>query len=250
MTEFPTGIEFLDKQIGGFPPGFVIFYENAGAGGREFALTSIFNNYGKFSITYLSISKPVEVVKRELETTFPEMMSIPDIEVVSLADFYFKDTLVPLRWVSDRKAGMELLKGEKNLFGKVVEFFDGIKQGSYVFLDSLTDLARAAQTRFGWKNFIDLLKGLRVHCVKSGVLLTTLLTSGVFQRGEEEELLEQADGVVVFEWSIDKDSISRWMYFRKFIGLLPKLEKERIFKYSVRIDPAAGFTISRLMRVI
>ncbi len=152
MTDlFPTGLDFLDRQIGGFPPGLVIFYENAGAGGREFAVTSMFNNAGKFKIQYLSISKPVDVVKKELQNAIPERGSVPDIEVVSLADFYFKDTLVPLKWVSERGATIELLKGEKNLFTKLVEFFDALESDSYVFLDSLTDLARAAVNRLGWE---------------------------------------------------------------------------------------------------
>jgi KaiC/GvpD/RAD55 family RecA-like ATPase len=251
LTEtFPTGIEFLDKQIGGFPPGFIIFYENAGAGGREFAATSMFNNFGKFSIQYLSVSKPSDVVKTELKKIFPERGEETALEIVSLADFYFKDTLVPLKWVSDRKMAIELLKGEKNVFTKLVEFFDIVEPGSYIFIDSLTDLARAATTRFGWEDLVDLLKGLRVLCVKKNLLVTTLLTAEVFEKGREEELLDQADGIVVFEWVVEKDSITRWMYFRKFTGLLPKLEKERIMKYNVRIDPAIGFTISRVMRVI
>ncbi|AIG97172.1 MULTISPECIES: hypothetical protein [Archaeoglobus] len=251
MTEtFPTGLEFLDKQIGGFPPGLVILYENAGAGGREFAVTSMFNNADKFKIRYLSISKPIDVVKKELESAIPERGSVPDIEVVSLADFYFKDTLVPLKWVSERGVAIELLKGEKNLFTKLVEFFDGLESNSYVFLDSLTDLARAAVNRLGWENFVDLLKGIRVYCIKNNILLTALLTSEVFEKGKEEEMLDQADGVVIFEWSVEKDTILRWMYFRKFLGLLPKIEKERIVKYSVKIDPVIGFTISRIMRVM
>lgn len=251
MTEiFPTGIDFLDKQLGGFPPGLIILYENAGAGGREFAITSMFKNADKFKIRYLSISKPVDVVKKELETAIPERSDVPDIEVVSLADVYFKDTLVPLKWVSDRSAGIELLKGEKNLFTKLVEFFEGLESNTYVFLDSLTYLARAAVNRLGWENFVDLLTGIRVYCIRNGILLTTLLTSDVFEKGKEEEMLDQADGIVVFEWLVGKDAIERWMYFRKFIGLLPKIEKEKVFKYSVRVDPIVGFTISKIMRIL
>ncbi|MBO8180662.1 MAG: hypothetical protein H0Z19_09350 [Archaeoglobus sp.] len=251
MTEiFPTGMDFLDTEFGGFPPGLVILYENAGAGGREFAITSMFNNADKIKIKYLSISKPVDVVKKELETAIPERGVVPDIEVVSLADVYFKDTLVPLKWVSDKGVGIELLKGEKNLFTKLLEFFEGLESSTYVFLDSLTDLARAAVNRLGWENFVDLLKGIRVYCIRNNILLTTLLTSEVFEKGKEEEMLDQADGIVVFEWSVERDSILRWMYFRKFLGLLPKIEKERIVKYSVKIDPVVGFTISRIMRVM
>lgn len=249
-TKFPTGIDFLDNQIGGFYPGVVILYESVGAGGREFALTSMLNNSGSLKISYLSISKPREVIEKEIELMFPEKKEKSDIDIVSFADLYFKDTLVPIKWVSDRKLSVEMLKSEKNVFNSLVEFFDSIDSGSYVFVDSLTDLARAAETKFGWKNLVDILKGLRVLCIRKNILLAMLLTSNVFEGGKEEELLEQADGVMVFEWVAEKDSITRWMYFRKFLGILPLIEKERIIKYNVKIDPAMGFTISRVMRVL
>jgi len=247
--KFPTGIEFLDKQIGGFNPGVVILYESAGAGGREFALTSMLNNAEKFKISYLAISKPEDVVENEIRLAFPERDTVINFEVLSFADLYFKDTLIPLKWVSE-KVGVELLKTEKNIFNRLVEFFDGLETESYVFLDSLSDLARMAEMKFGWEKLIDILKGLRVLCMRKKILVVMLLTSNIFEKSKEEELLEQADGVIVFEWVAEKDSITRWMYFRKFLGILPLIEKERIFKYNVRIDPAIGFTISRVMRVV
>ncbi len=249
--KFTTGIEFLDKQIEGIHPGLVVLYESAGAGGREFALTSMFNNAGKYEISYLAISKPRDVVEREIKLAFPERkIEDIDFEILSFADLYFKDTLVPLRWVSEKSLGVELLKTEKNVFNKLVEFFDNLQPESYVFIDSLTDLARIAEMKFGWETLIDILKGLRILCIKKQILLTMLLTSNVFEKGKEEELLDQADGVVVFEFVAERDSITRWMYFRKFLGLLPQIEKERIGRYNVRIDPEIGFTISRVTRVL
>lgn len=98
--------------------------------------------------------------------------------------------------------------------------------------------------------FIDLLKGFKAICIKKNILLLALLTSNVLDRGLEEELFETADGVIVFEWFVERDTITRWMYFRKMLGIMPILEKERVSKYSTKIDPAQGFTISRIMRVL
>ncbi|WP_202319615.1 hypothetical protein [Archaeoglobus neptunius] len=248
--KFPTGIEFLDKQIEGIEPGIVVLCESSGSGGKEFGITSILNNAKKFRTWYLAIARPQDIVERDIKLIFPEREVEIDFEIVSFADYYFMDTLVPLKWVSDRKPGIEFLKGEKNIFNKLVEFFDAIEEESIVFLDSLTDLARIAKSKLGWENLVNVLKGLHVLCVRKNVLLMTLLTSNIFDRGEEEELLDQADGVIIFEWEVQKESMARWMYFRKFIGVLPKLEKERISKYNVRIDPALGFTISKVMRVL
>ncbi len=245
---FPTGIEFLDSQIGGIPPGLVILYESTGAGGREFAITSILNNSGKFPISYMAISKPPEVVEREIRLTVPEReVDKLDINILSLAEFYFKETLVPLRWVTSEPS-VELLRGEKNLLTEMIDLFETIEGGSYIFLDSLTDLARTSQTR--WRDLVDLLKGLRILCHKKNLLLMTLLNAKVLEGGKEEELFDQADGVMVFEWVMEKDTITRWMYFRKFLGILPQIEKEKILKYNVKIDPGLGFTISRIMRIL
>ncbi len=248
---YRLGIEFLDNQIGEVLPGLIVLHENVGAGGREFAVTSLMNNAkAGVETNYIAVAKTDEEVRWEIANVFPsadtsELLS--KLRIFSLAKYYFKDSIVPIYWI-DERAGIEVLKGQKNVLVKLVDVFNEIESG-IVFLDSLTDLARASK-RLGWENLIDLVRGLRSICVKREVLLMCLLTAGVLERGQEEELLDQADAVIVFEWTAEKDSIMRWMYFRKFLGVLPKIESERIVKYNVKIDPAAGFTISRVMRVL
>ncbi|MEM0331200.1 MAG: ATPase domain-containing protein [Archaeoglobaceae archaeon] len=242
----PTGIEFLDKQIGGFHEGLVILYENSGAGAREFALTMLLNNAKKYELNYLAIAKTYEEIKREVKLSFPESKKEVEMNIISLAEYYFKDSIVPMRWVAE-KASFEMLKEERNVLSKLIEVFDNVR--GIVFLDSITDLARVSK-KFGWEALIDLLKGFKAVCIRKGILLMGLLTSNVLERNLEEELFETADGVVVFEWIAEKDTITRWMFFRKMLGIMPILEKERVLKYSTKIDPAQGFTISRIMRVL
>ncbi|MFN3383855.1 MAG: RAD55 family ATPase [Archaeoglobaceae archaeon] len=241
-----TGIEFLDKQIQGFHEGLIVLYEESGAGGREFGLTLLFNNAGKFPLNYVSITKTVEEVKREILLSFPEMKKQADINIVSLAEYYYRDSIVPMRWISE-KSSLRYLKEEKNVLSKLVEVFDGVE--GIVFLDSITDLARVSR-RFGWSALIDILKGFKAVCLRKGILLLGLLTANVLEKSLEEELFDASDGVIVFEWSFERDAITRWMFFRKMLGIMPILEKERVMKYSVKIDPSQGFTISRLMRVL
>ncbi len=76
-----------------------------------------------------------------------------------------------------------------------------------------------------------------------------MMTSKVLDVGKEEEILEQADGVVVFEWKIEKEILSRWMYFRKFLGIMPFIERERIAKYNIRLDPS-GVILSKMVKVV
>lgn len=241
-----TGIEVLDKQIHGLHEGLVILYEESGAGGKEFGLTVLFNNSGKLPLNYVAITKTPEEIKREIRLSFPEMKKQAEINIVSLAEYYYRDSIVPIRWISE-KSSLKYLKEEKNVLSKLVEIFDNIE--GIIFLDSITDLARISR-KIGWNALIDILKGFKAVCLKKGVLLLGLLTANVLEKSLEEELFEASDGVIVFEWSFEKESITRWMFFRKMIGIMPILEKERVIKYNIKIDPAQGFTISRLMRVL
>ncbi|MEM0350292.1 MAG: hypothetical protein QXR27_03395 [Archaeoglobaceae archaeon] len=242
----PSGIEVLDSQIGGFHEGLIILYEESGAGGKEFALSFLLNNSGKFPLNYIAISKTVEEVRREIELSFPELKKRVEMNIVSLAEYYFKDSIVPMKWISDTSY-LKILKDEKNILSKLVEVFDGLE--GIVFLDSLTDLARVVK-KMGWNAIIDILKGFKSVCIKRKVLFLTLLTAKVLERGLEEELFEVSDGVIVFEFLVERDTITKWMYFRKMLGVVPILERDRIVKYSIKIDPAKGFTISKIIRVL
>jgi len=254
MIRFPTYIEFLDKKIEGFYPGLVILDEMVGAGGKEFALTYLMNYTEKESnLYYVAITKTPEEVQREISLIFPEHRSkklTEKMETKSIAETYFRDSIVPIRWITDKKLSIKELKGGKDILSLIAEIFESFENESIVFLDSITDLARIAKERIKWNDLIDLIKGLKKLCIKKNILLLSLITAGTLEREKEEELLDQGDGVLIFEWSVRDEAINRWLYFRKFLGILPLLEREGIIKYSVKIDPEVGFTVSKLVRVI
>jgi len=254
ITRFPTKFEFLDKEIKGFYPGLVMLHEAVGSGGREFALSYLANNIDSgFNLYCIEVTKTVEEMERELRLIFPQFKSsklIDKLEIQSIAEEYFRGSIVPIRWVSNRKLGINELKKSDNILRRLVDIFDDCPEKSIVFLDSITDLAQIAEKRINWTDLMDLIKGLKKICIKKDILLLGLPTSGSLGREKEEELLEQGDGVLTFEWEISDGAINRWFYFRKFTGILPILEREGIAKYSVSIDPEAGFVISKLVRVV
>ncbi len=259
MIRIPTGIEFFDKQIGeGLHPGLVLLVEEVGAGGKEFALTSVCKNANAVEyprdVLYISISSSPEEVRRDIELTFPHARlegALDSIKIRSFVEFYFSRSIVPISWVAEKRPSLKSLgEGEKDLLPELVGAFDEVNEGSLIFLDSLSDLVRLTRTRISWSDLVDLTKGLRKLSIKRNVLLLSLLTKDMLEKSHEEELLDQADGVLIFEWEAEKEAITRWMYIRKLLGILPLLEKDKIAKYSVRIDPAEGFTISRFVRVI
>ncbi|OYT26818.1 MAG: hypothetical protein B6U95_07025 [Thermofilum sp. ex4484_82] len=251
--KFPTGIEMLDQQVGGVYEGLIILLEEVGAGGKEFAVTSLMKNSDKdLDLRYVSITQTREEVLRDLKIMFPEAevsRLLEKLNVISLAEIYFRRSIVPIRWIAERRLSVKELKGEEDILTQLANVVEDCSNG-IIFLDSLTDLTRLTHDRISWNDLIDLIKGFRKLCIKREILMMLLLTKDVLEKSREEEILDQADGVFVFEWQIEKDIITRWLYFKKFLGILPILEKEGIVKYSARIDPGAGYTITRLLRVI
>ncbi|RLI75694.1 hypothetical protein DRP05_14295 [Archaeoglobales archaeon] len=109
---------------------------------------------------------------------------------------------------------------------------EGCKDDSIILLDSLTDLSRLLRFDVAWEDIIDLIAGFKKVCIKRNILLMAILTANVLDKSKEEEIFDVADAVFVFEWEMEKDSIKRWLYFRKFLGVLPLLEKQMILKYN------------------
>lgn len=257
--KFPTGIEVIDTKIGGMYPGTAILLERVGAGGREFAINIFMKTAEReppFELHYVSITDTQEEVVRNIRLTFPEASQelvntlLNRLEIVSLAGLYYRKSIVPIRWVSDRKLCIEELKCEADIMAELAETIERCGDGSLIFLDSLSDMVRLIGRRIDWPDLVDLMKGLKKLCIKKNMLLISLLTSRTLDEGREEELLDQADAVFVFEWQMEKEAMTRWMYFRKFTGVLPILEREKIARYNVKIDPSQGFTISKLLRVM
>jgi hypothetical protein len=257
--KFSTGIETVDSRIGGMYPGSTILLEMVGAGGREFAINSLIKNCEAdfpSELHYVSITDTPDEVIRNIQLTFPEADQdllerlFNRLKITSLAGVYFRKSIVPMRWVVERKLSIDELKGEADIMVQLAETVEGCEDGSLIFLDSLSDLVRLIGRRIEWADLVDLMKGFKKLCIKKNMLLLSLLTSGILNAGREDELLDQADAVFVFEWQIEKEAMSRWMYFRKFLGVLPVLEKDQIARYSIRIDPVQGFVISKIRRVI
>jgi|Deesub1362A_J573_1020465.scaffolds.fasta_scaffold00078_112 archaellum biogenesis ATPase FlaH len=257
--KFQTGIGVFDTYTGGIYPGLLLLVEEVGAGGREFAFTTIMNliKSGKTSdIYYISMTLSDAEVKRELKLAFPDSEGdwIEKPRIISFAKEYFARTIVPLSWVTEEKVSLASLRPDEKLLEKLVNLFDRIPDRSILIIDSLTDLMRKTEIMGGdeikWSDLVDFFTGIRKLIINKDMLVYVLLTKNVIEKSKEEEILNTANGVIFFEWNIEKDVIKRSMYIRKLTGSLPFLEKQKIMKYDVTIDPAEGFIISRLLRVI
>lgn len=250
MNRFKTGIHVLDNVSGGIPPGTVILSEDVGAGGKEFALTSMMN-YPKAH--YVTVTETPEELLKDLELYFPKNKDwVNRINVFSLSKEFFAKTIIPFSWISE-EASLSLMKSE-NILEKLVEFFNSTEEGSLIFIDSLTDLVRKTEI-FGrreieWEDLIDFLIGLRKLARNRNLLIYLYLTRGVLDEKRSEEIYYTANGVLIFEWIIEKDRVKRAMHIRKLLGILPFLEKQKIQRYEITIDPDQGLVVSRLERIV
>ncbi|RLI82335.1 hypothetical protein DRP07_05460 [Archaeoglobales archaeon] len=256
--KFQTGIDAFDANTGGIYPGFILLVEETGAGGKEFALTSIMNlinTGGEGNCIYVSMTSSSDEVRREFKLTFPDSEEgwIDKVEVVSFSREYFARTIIPVSWILEEKPTLASLKTE-SLLEKLIDLFENVPERSIVVLDSLTSLVRKTDILGGdeieWKDLMDLLLGVRKIVIKKDLLTYALLTKDVVGRSREEEIFSTADGIVIFEWMEEKESLKRTMYIKRLVGTLAMLEKQRLAKFDISIDPSIGLIISRFHRIV
>jgi KaiC/GvpD/RAD55 family RecA-like ATPase len=254
---FQTGIDVFDTNTGGIYPGVILLVEESGAGGKEFALTSLMNLARREDrrLYYASMTADDEEIIREFRLTFPSASDdwISKIEVKSFSKEYFSKTILPISWITEERPSLSSLKTD-SLIEKLIDFFEYIHEESVVVLDSLTALIRKTEVLGGdeieWKDLIDMLIGVRKIIIRKNLLNYVLLTKGVAGKAREEEIFSNVDGIVVFEWIEEKETLKRTMYIKKLTGTLAILEKQRFSKFDVSLDPSVGFVISKLHRII
>ncbi|NOY11597.1 MAG: hypothetical protein GXO67_05875, partial [Archaeoglobi archaeon] len=235
---------------GGVYPGLVYVLEAPGAGGREFAYSMLHRNRERERFV-ISITATEKDVRREVQLMYPEIGQsvLEGVRIVSLAELYFQDSIIPMKWVSG-KASAESLRRRDDILSGLIKTLDSLEDGSVVVLDSVTDLVRLSGRRLEWEDIVDLLNGLRKIGLRKDCVILALLTSSVLDPGRENELLSSSDGIAVFEWVEEKGSLSRWMHFRKLLGIMPMLEREKVSRLQIRTDPRVGFAVTTYERVI
>lgn len=252
--KFQTGIDVFDTNTGGVYPGLVLLVEETGAGGREFALTSLMNLSSR-KLFYVSMTASNEEVRREFILSFPQSEKdwVERVEIVSLSKEYFARTIIPVSWIFEEKPTLASLKSE-SLLERLIDLFERVPEGSLIVIDSLTSLARKTEVLGGdeiaWKDLMDFLMGIRKIVIKKKLLAYLLLTRGVVGKSREEEIFSTTDGIIMFEWIEERETMKRTMYIKKLVGTLAVLEKQRFTRFDISIDPVAGFTISKLHRII
>lgn len=265
----PTGIPSLDPVIeGGVPAGtLVLLLSDIGAGGNEFAYTSVMLLSRRASdspggdlaipreICYVTFTKGSRDVLSEMKLAFHQDLTrgLGQVKFIDLSNIYFDSSIVPLDWYSEKDIFRRLQsRGDHDtLLGALAARLGDVPHKSLVVLDSLTDLATQYTREGYWHDFAAFLRGLQRVTKEWDTTVYLILTKGILEVSREREISDICDAVISFRWEETTGGRrQRVMYFEKFRGLMPHLEENDLVKFAVRISSNEGFDVSNIRVVV
>jgi KaiC/GvpD/RAD55 family RecA-like ATPase len=262
----PTFVSSLDTIInGGVPSGSsILLLGEPGAGNYEFAFTSA----AKLSraiegiiprelenkdinildgIIYITLSKPASEITRQLQLTMEEDLVkdlIRKIKIIDFSSIYYSKTQIPYSWI-----GGTHLREREDLMTSLVSSLEKEAKGKMIILDSITDMITSKI--FDDKMIFDLARGISRAIKKWDSLLYALMTADITTKENENILMDIFDGTMIFRWNTsDKFSRrKRFMFIPKFIGVLPRIEQERIERFDTDFDYKSGMVVLNTTKV-
>ena len=277
MERIPFGIRRLDTTIGGgAPPGSVVLLSgHAGAGAREFMYTSAVINglaegdpelfdlyYGGIDdratapeeVHYISFTSEARQVEREMSLAMDEEIveeSIENVEFHDLSPEFFRLSPVPREWYSEQTESISELGQSQDRKGVPEALGDRLTEhgaGNVVVIDSIADLAGARSADLPFSEIPVLLKGLSRAAHQWGGLILVHVNKETLNDQQYGQLVDAADGTLLFEWESGGSARTRTMIVQQFRGVLSRIEDENIVRFETEIGDA-GFDISDVRKI-
>lgn len=276
MNRIPFGVRRLDSTIGGgAPPGSVVLLSGEpGAGSREFMYTSAMMSavasvdedlfdlyYGSLAsnadppdeVHYVSFTHDERKIEREMTMTMDDEVVEEGLKNVTFHDLspeYFRLSPVPREWYAETTQTIADLGQHQDRSSVPEALGDALNEhasGNLVVIDSLTDLVGSLD-EFSWSDVSVLLRGLaRISFQWEGLVLVHVNTETLSDL-EHGQLIDAADGTLVFSWEQGGSSLARVMVVKQFRGVLSRLEEEEIVRFETDISDA-GFDISDVRKI-
>ena len=277
MDRIPFGIQQLDTTIGGgAPPGSVVLLSGeAGAGAREFVYTAALMNalnrtdpdlfelyYGNLSegvtappeVHYLSFTAQKRQFRSEMSLAMDTEIVDSAVDGVTFHDLspeYFRLSPVPEEWYSDRTTRITDLgnRQERNTVSEV--FGDTLTDHApknLVIIDSVADLIDAPTDDLGFEDIPVILKGVSRAAFKWGGMVLVHVNRESLNDRQHGQLVDAADGTLLFEWESGGSTRDRTMVVKQFRGVLSRIEAENIVRFETEIGDS-GFDISDVRKI-
>jgi KaiC/GvpD/RAD55 family RecA-like ATPase len=277
MNRIPFGIQRLDSTIGGgAPPGSVVLLSGeAGAGAREFMYTCAVMNglaetdpdlfdlyYGGIDpdaaapdeVHYVSFTSEERQVRREMIRAMDEEIiesALDNVQFHDLSPEFFRLSPVPREWYSARTTNISDLgetQDRKGVPEALGERLTKHAPGNLVVLDSVADLISSTADDLPWSDIPVLLKGLSRAAYEWGGLILAHVNQETLDEVRHGQLVDAADGTLLFEWESGGSARARTMVVKQFRGVLSRIEEENIVRFETEIGDA-GFDISDVRKI-
>lgn len=277
MDRIPFGIRRLDTTIGGgAPPGSVVLLSGeAGAGAREFIYTAALMNtlveddpelfelyYGDLpagtvtlpEVHYVSFTAEKKQLRREMSLAMDDEIVETAADSIAFHDLskeYFQLSPVPREWYSDRTDTITQLGSEQDRRSIPEALGDTLTEhasGNLVIVDSISDLVDAPTDNLEWDDIPVILKGIsRVAFEWGGMVLVHVNSESIDDR-RHGQLVDAADGTLLFEWESGGSMRDRTMVVKQFRGVLSRIEAEDIVRFETEVGES-GFDISDVRKI-
>lgn len=277
MDRIPFGIRRLDTTIdGGAPAGSVVLLSGeAGAGAREFVYTTALMNglverdpelfelyYGSLpedvrvppEVHYLSFTAEKRQLRSEMTLAMDEEIVDAAIDGVTFHDLsaeYFHLSPVPRAWYTEQANLIsELGTGgdRKSVPAALGDTLTEHAPGNLVIVDSIADLIDAPGDDLTGEDIPVLLKGISRAAAEWGGMVLVHVNRESLDEQRHGQLVDAADGTLLFEWESGGSTRGRTMVVKQFRGVLSRIEAEDIVRFETEIGDA-GFDISDVRKI-
>ena len=168
--------------------------------------------------------------------------------------FFFKDfssfnSISPTWDIENDWSSTKSLKGDGKLFliRELISTLEFHAPNSLVIIDSLNRLIKACG--LDWNDFVSLLEDIQKKSKKWDGLVYLLIGKGIIDKAREEEIMDIADGVLVFRWKEEGFINQQTMQIIKFRGLMPRMAKENIVRFDISVTNTDGFVVTNVKRI-
>jgi KaiC/GvpD/RAD55 family RecA-like ATPase len=277
MDRIPFGIRQLDTTIGGGAPAgsVVLLSGEAGAGAREFIYTAALLNglieadpdlfdlyYGDLARTaiapaevhYVSFTSKRRQLRREMALAMDEEITNSAADSITFHDLssdYFRLSPVPREWYAERTRSITDLSETQDRQGVPEALGETLTEHAsenLVIIDSIGDLINGPDADLTWEDVPILLKGISRAAFEWGALVLVHVNRESLDDQRHGQLVEAADGTLLFEWESGGSTRDRTMVVKQFRGVLSRIEAEDIVRFETEITDS-GFDISDVRKI-